>query len=246
MKRKIDFAAAWQIVGAGAQVRFELDEHRSEENVRVSVRSDKMVLLYGERDEELGGGRVLLYYGHSFECDLRLCGYDALLMICDGECAYQVRTKEGRAVEKIDPTKLELVGPRRDVSDVAAMVEAAIEARLGSRRGFEDPDNALSFDHLTDDELGGRDGYMEPDREIDGDGYMEERATRRDAPPAVGVDVEAHASDTGQGGEAGVGAAGDGGGAARVPRVDEGSERGSERPVGASAGFARSGGPSGR
>lgn len=187
LKATVVHADAWQYQSGKNDVAFELPENGDREDfVIIEVRSPDRVDCFGISEGKSGNKRALpLASGTFYSHKLRLQGFTSIVLQPTKSVtwAFSVTSREGRRNEKLDPTKLQLIPPRHDVSDLAALVEEAIARRLGRENdGFEDPDNSLSFDDMSEDEFSG--GYMEAEDEL-GDGYMEAKPRRLDKPPAV-------------------------------------------------------------
>lgn len=199
LKATVIHADAWTYQSGKNDVAFELPENGEREDfVIIEVRASERVDCFGISEGKAGNNRALpLASGTFYSHKLRLQGFTSIVLqpTKNVPWAFCVTSREGRRNEKLDPTKLQLVPPRHDVSDLAALVEEAIARRLGRENdGFEDPDNSLSFDDLSDDEFSG--GYMEAEDEL-GDGYMEAQPRRVDKPPAVKPAATAEAAGGG-------------------------------------------------
>jgi hypothetical protein len=186
LKSTIIHSDAWTYASGKREVTFDLPENGDREDfVVVEVRSVERVDCYGISKVGADNKRALpLASGTFFAVKLRLQGFTSITLQSSKSApwAYSVTSREGRRTEKLDPRKLRLVPPKHDVSDLASLVEAAIARRMGDEKpGFEDPENALSFDDLDEAEFG--EGYMEPDTEMGDVGYMETRPRRLDKPP---------------------------------------------------------------
>lgn len=208
LKQTVLKASDWTFQLGKNDVTFDLDGNGDREDfIVVEVRAFGPVEVLGLLNAEVGSRSLPLGKGEFFSLRLRIEGFSALVLrpTVESPWAYQVTTKQGRRTEKLDPTKLALVPPRHDVSDLAKLVEQAVAARLGrDDEGFQDPDNALSFDDLDEAEFGT--GYMEPDSEVgDADGYMEAKPRRLDKPPrgpkTAGVEAGDAPDDSDRGGD---------------------------------------------
>lgn len=186
LKQTVLKSSDWTYQIGKNDVTFDLETNGDREDfIVVEVRAFGPVEVIGLVKADIGAKSLPLGKGEFFSLRLRIEGFSALVLrpTVESPWAYQVTTKQGRRNEKLDPTKLALIPPRHDVSDLAKLVDQAIAARLGREDdGFQDPDNALSFDDLDETEFGS--GYMEPDSEVgEADGYMEARPRRLDKPP---------------------------------------------------------------
>lgn len=163
---------------------FDLDEDAKEVSVTLDLRSPENEVYVGlaHKDESVLPVDAGRFVNRSFRC----AGFDKLVLSCVPEAVFAVRlvVRQGRRVDRLDPTPLELIAPDRDTQDITRMIAQSVRAAIDQRfpQKFEDMDNNLDFD-LDDDELGDT-RYMERDTDLP-DGFEERGKVRaRDKPPA--------------------------------------------------------------